>query len=86
MPILATRVGGIPEIFGSLSTGLVTANDPPALAAAIASAVDEPAADESDAERVRARVHAEFSLDAMVDGGLTAYREALALRKLSRFR
>jgi len=86
LPILATHVGGIPEIFGSLSTGLVTANDPPALAAAIASAVDEPAAMKLTAERVRARVHAEFSLDAMVDGGLTAYREALALRKLSRFR
>jgi hypothetical protein len=30
-------------------------------------------------------VKAEFSLPAMVDGGLAAYREALALRKLAQF-
>jgi hypothetical protein len=37
------------------------------------------------AQLVKARVHAEFSLPAMVDGGLAAYREALALRKLAQF-
>ncbi|MDE2373472.1 MAG: glycosyltransferase family 4 protein [Hyphomicrobiales bacterium] len=85
LPILASQVGGIPEIFGSLSTGLVPANNPAALATAIASAIDEPDTIKHAAERVRERVHAEFSLDAMVDGGLAAYREALALRKLSQF-
>ena len=37
------------------------------------------------AEQIRARVRAEFSLSAMVEGGLSAYREALALRKLAQF-
>jgi hypothetical protein len=31
-------------------------------------------------------VRSEFSLAAMVDGGLAAYREAIAMRKLARFR
>jgi hypothetical protein len=37
------------------------------------------------AHAVKARVQAEFSLPAMVDGGLAAYREAIALRKLAQF-
>jgi glycosyltransferase involved in cell wall biosynthesis len=86
LPILATRVGGIPEIFGPLASGLVAANDATALATAIAAALDQPAEIKRVAERVQARVRAEFSLDAMVEGGLAAYREALSLRKLSRLR
>jgi hypothetical protein len=37
-------------------------------------------------QQVKARVRQEFSLAAMVDGGLTAYREVMALRKLARFK
>jgi hypothetical protein len=37
------------------------------------------------AQKIRARVRAEFSVDTMVDGGLAAYREAIALRKLAQF-
>jgi glycosyltransferase involved in cell wall biosynthesis len=85
LPILATRVGGIPEIFGPLAGSLVTANDVPALADAIAGALEAPGELRQVALRVKSRVHGEFSLTAMVDGGIAAYREALALRKLAQF-
>jgi len=85
MPIIATRVGGIPEIFGAQAEHLIAPDDAGALAAAIAGALDAPAQLQSVAERVRARVRQEFSAAAMVDGGLAAYREAIALRKLAQF-
>jgi len=85
VPILATRVGGIPEIFGSQADNLVAPNDAHALAAAIGAALDAPAQIKHVAQVVKARVHSEFSLPAMVEGGLAAYREAIALRKLSQF-
>ena len=42
MPLIATRVGGIPEIFGPHAGRLVPPDDAAALAAAIAQALDGP--------------------------------------------
>jgi glycosyltransferase involved in cell wall biosynthesis len=39
MPLVATRVGGIPEIFGPASDRLVPPGDAPALAAALAAII-----------------------------------------------
>ena len=85
VPIISTRVGGIPEIFGPQSDQLIPPDDIGALIDAISAALDDPAGLRRVAQLVQARVKAEFSLPAMVDGGLTAYREALALRKLAQF-
>jgi len=81
MPIIATRVGGIGEIFGPDASRLIPANDPAALAQAIAAALDDPAQSRALALVLNARVHDRFTVDAMVDAGLAAYREALAERK-----
>ena len=70
MPIIATRVGGIPEIFGPESDQLIAADDVDALAGAIRDALDAPAQVSRVAQLVKARVRQEFSLAAMVDGGL----------------
>jgi glycosyltransferase involved in cell wall biosynthesis len=85
VPIISTRVGGIPEIFGPQSDQLIAPDDIGALIGAISSALDNPAGLRRVAQMLQARVQAEFSLPAMVDGGLAAYREALALRKLAQF-
>jgi glycosyltransferase involved in cell wall biosynthesis len=85
MPIIATRVGGIPEIFGDEATHLVPPENPAALAAAIGAAVADPAGIRTVAKSVCERVHREFSVVAMVDGALSGYREAITLRKLARF-
>ena len=85
VPIISTRVGGIPEIFGPQSDQLIPPDDIGALINAISAALDNPTALWRVAQQVKARVQAEFSLPAMVDGGLAAYREALALRRITNF-
>jgi glycosyltransferase involved in cell wall biosynthesis len=85
IPIIATRVGGIPEIFGDEARHLVPADDRDALAQAIGAALDDPAQMQRLAQALNARVRAEFSVNAMVDNGLAAYRETLARRKFAQF-
>ncbi len=85
MPIIATRVGGIPEIFGPQALHLIAADDVAALAGAIGAAFDHPDRTHGVARAISARVRNEFSLSAMVEGGLSAYREAIAMRKVAQF-
>jgi glycosyltransferase involved in cell wall biosynthesis len=81
MPIIATRVGGIPEIFGPQACLLIPADDVAALAGAIAAALDNPAELWRVARAINARVREDFSVRAMVEGGLAAYREAIAAQR-----
>jgi len=76
-PLIATSVGGIPEIYGELSQALVPPEDVPALARAITAALDEPERTAQTAARLRERVASSFSLQAMVEGIVSAYQEAL---------
>ena len=80
VPMVAVRVGGIPEIFGP-DFDLVPPGDPGRLAQAIAAALDDPTAAKAAAAEVRQRVREHFSQDAMVEGVLAAYREAIAAKK-----
>jgi len=75
LPLVATDVGGIPEIYGPDAASLVPPGDPAALAKAIGTI---PTADLT--RRLQARVRAEFSVDVMTDAVLAAYVEALASR------
>ncbi len=76
-PMITTRVGGIPEIYGPLSDALIPAADTPALAKAIKSAAEQPAAARELSHKLRQRIAASFSLEAMVDGVLSCYERAL---------
>jgi glycosyltransferase involved in cell wall biosynthesis len=77
-PLIASRVGGIPEIYGPLTNTLVPPGDPIALAAAIAASLDGPPTAADIAQKLSARVAASFSLDAMVDGVMAGYQAGLA--------
>ena len=77
-PLVATKVGGISEVFGPLANRLVAPDDAGALAEAIVDAVDQPATTEIAAKALRTRVQTEFSVDVMVDAVLNAYRQARA--------
>ena len=77
-PLVTTKVGGVPEIYGPLSDTLVPPQDAGALAKAIVGALDHPDATTDLARRLRERVAASFSVESMVDGVLTAYQTALA--------
>jgi glycosyltransferase involved in cell wall biosynthesis len=76
LPMLATNVGGIPEIFGPHSSRLLAPGDAAKLAAAILAALADPAAARASAQALRERVRSEFSAEAMVGGVLAAYRAA----------
>jgi glycosyltransferase involved in cell wall biosynthesis len=80
VPLLATRVGGIGEIYGPDAPALVTPGSPEALAAAITSALADPDALSARTERLRERVRTHFSTATMVEQVLAAYRSASAGR------
>jgi len=80
-PLIATNVGGIPDMFGPFADRLIPADDPEALESALADAVNHPDTTNVTARLLRERIQATFSLDDMVDGGIDAYRAALAARK-----
>jgi glycosyltransferase involved in cell wall biosynthesis len=77
-PLITTDVGGIPEIYGALSDTLIRAGDAEVLAAAIKRAMQSPETTAAIAQQLRAQVAASFSADAMVEGVLAAYEQAIA--------
>jgi len=77
-PVLATRVGGLGEIFGGDENLLVPPGDPAALAGAIAAALSDAGALETRAERLKERVHRLFNADDMCDRILEFYGQAMA--------
>jgi glycosyltransferase involved in cell wall biosynthesis len=79
IPMIASRVGGIPEIFGP-GVELVPPQNPEALAKAISLALDDPGGTRAAAGRLRERVQQTFSQDAMVDGVVAGYRAAIAAK------
>jgi glycosyltransferase involved in cell wall biosynthesis len=77
-PIIATRVGGIPEIFGPFADRLVPRDDPPALADAMMRASNAPQeATRADCAALATRVAEDFSLAAMTEFVLRGYRDAI---------
>ena len=76
-PVVATRVGGVPEVVEDGRSGrLVPRDDPAALAGAVAGIVDAPEAAAMGA-RGRTRVETAFTLDGMVRGLERVYTTAL---------
>ncbi|MFO1136891.1 MAG: glycosyltransferase family 4 protein [Rhodoblastus sp.] len=79
VPMVATDVGGIPEIFGPCATELIRCDRPLTLAEALAEKLA--ARREQNlvlARRLAAFVGAKFTLANMVEGVIDGYREALA--------
>ncbi len=80
IPMVAAKVGGIPEIFGSHIDALFTPNIVAAMADAIETALEDPAAALVRAKSLRERIFLHFSQKAMVEGVLASYRDAFADR------
>ena len=79
VPLVTTRVGGIPEVFGEQSTRLVPPGDAAALSDAIRAARADPQQLANETLTLRARVQAAFSADVMTEAVLAAYEEALGV-------
>ena len=78
IPMIAANVGGIPEIFGPHGDALFAPNTAGAIADAIESALDNPAATQERAKALRERIFLHFSQKAMVEGVMSGYRDAFA--------
>src|SRR5690606_13271446 len=65
LPVIATNVGGIKEIFGPTAPSLVPANDAAALGAAMQAFLDNPQAAEAEMRVRLAHVQAGFSIARM---------------------
>lgn len=79
--LIATRVGGIPEIFGPLADRLVPADDAAALAQQIALLHANPEREAQAAKELQARIAEGFALDTMVDAVMEGYETAMAQKK-----
>ena len=80
IPMVAANVGGIPEIFDTHTDALFAPNITAAMADAIETALEDPAAAEARAKSLREQIFQHFSQKAMVEGVLAAYRDAFADR------
>ncbi|MDE2362122.1 MAG: glycosyltransferase family 4 protein [Hyphomicrobiales bacterium] len=79
VPMVATNVGGIPEIFGPLAGRLIPCDDAPVLADAVATMLNRPRVQNLVVARQLATyVGNKFTLSNMVEGVLAGYREAIA--------
>ena len=82
VPIVATAVGGVPEIFGPFADRLGPCGDAVDLARRMANALDQdPSQREREAADLSRFVAGKFTIESMTDGVLAGYRDALARRR-----
>jgi glycosyltransferase involved in cell wall biosynthesis len=77
MPMVASRVGGIPEIVGRDGSQLVPPGDPAALADALDRVIESPGAALATAAALNIRLRSLFTVDEMAAGVERLYRAAL---------
>jgi len=78
VPVVATKVGGVPEVVEEGRTGyLVPPDDPQAIAGAVHSLLEDPGRRKEMGLRGRQIVKQRFSADVMADGFVRMYRELL---------
>jgi glycosyltransferase involved in cell wall biosynthesis len=80
VPMVATCVGGIPEIFAEEAQRLVAPGDPEELARAIELTLADLPAARAAACRLRERVRRDFAVETMTEAVLAGYRDASIYR------
>jgi len=78
VPVIASRIGGLPEVVRDRETGLLVENDPRAVAAALSELAADPAFGRRLGRAARAAVLENFTVDHMVRRTMEAYRQVLA--------
>jgi glycosyltransferase involved in cell wall biosynthesis len=81
LPVLATRVGGIPHQVDATCGALVDPDDPAQIAAAIDRLADDPSHLRRLGERARGRVMAEFVWERAAERAMDGYRRVLGLKE-----
>jgi glycosyltransferase involved in cell wall biosynthesis len=84
LPVVAARVGGVPELVADGETGLlVPPADTGALTSALLSLLEDPARRVHMGEAARRRIDAQFTVERMIDGTEKAMLAAINERMLS---
>ena len=78
VPVVASNVGGIPEIVRHRENGWLAENEPEAIAAAIRELLSDRPLARSLAARARQTVAEKFSLDQMIHSTIHLYRQVLS--------
>jgi glycosyltransferase involved in cell wall biosynthesis len=73
VPVVTTSVGGIPEVVGEAEAELVSSEDHRALADAIRSVIDNPAAAARRVAAATQRLHANFGMEQWIDAHERVY-------------
>ncbi|MGD9829951.1 MAG: glycosyltransferase family 4 protein [Hyphomicrobiaceae bacterium] len=84
VPLVATRVGGIPEIVDADVAGLVPPGDPEALAVRLRAVLNAPAAARETADRLKLALGSRFTVSAMAASALSVYAACLEARPVVR--
>lgn len=80
-PLVATNVGGIPEIFGAYAHRLIPSDNAPVLADTMRRALERPTAElAQEAKELASYVREHFSIQNMVDGVEQGYSDGLHWR------
>lgn len=77
LPVISTRVGGIPEIFGPTAASLVPAGDSVALRAAMQTALTQPDAAKAEMQTRLAYIEENFALARMTGAIESLYHQAM---------
>jgi glycosyltransferase involved in cell wall biosynthesis len=80
VPVVATSVGGVPDVVSADEALLIPADDPAALASAIREAHDHPADSAARAARARSRLAKDFAAGPWIEAYDRIYRTASAAR------
>jgi glycosyltransferase involved in cell wall biosynthesis len=84
VPVVATRVGGVPDLLTDGQTGyLVDSEDTAALAEAIQHILDQPAEAQKRVQEARRALSGRFAVDQNVDRYLAVYHAVLARKGIS---
>lgn len=75
LPVITTRVGGIPEIFGPTADRLIAPEDSAVLADAMNAVLANPGAAEAEMEQRLAYIRGNFTLERMADAIEALYRQ-----------
>jgi hypothetical protein len=78
VPVIASRVGGLPEVIRHGENGLLVDNDAAAIGGAIRQLLDHPEQARQMGAAARRTVLERFTVDRMVSATLDAYRQVLA--------
>jgi len=78
VPVIASNIGGLPEVIRHGENGLLVENDERAISSAIRTLLDHPEQARQMGAAARRTVLERFTVDRMVTGTLEAYRRVLA--------